>query len=107
MTTKQELAMLNEIRRIYWNCPEQVAKYAQRRWVATGIAWILIFVAFLLTTAGMLNATFSLVIAVLGGISMGISLLFTSSAKQMPLVVRYTTLLDEEVEKRLAELKGN
>ncbi len=39
------------------------------------------------------------------GFAGGISFLFAASAKQMPLLVRYTALRDEEFQKRLEELK--
>jgi O-antigen ligase len=105
MTTKQERAMLREVRRIYENCPERVATYTRWRWIATATAWILISVAFLLSTSKMLSGTLCLVIALLGGFAGGLSLLFAASAKQMPLLVRYTALRDEEIQKRLEELK--
>ena len=38
---------------IYQNCPERVATYSRWRWIATAIAWMLIFVAFLLSTSKM------------------------------------------------------
>jgi hypothetical protein len=91
MTPKQELAWLREIRRTYQNCPERVATYSRWRWIATVFAWLLIFVAFLLSTANILSSTFCLVIALVGGFSGGLSLFFGASAKQMPLLVRYTT----------------
>jgi O-antigen ligase len=105
MRTKQELAILKEVGRIYQNCPERVATYTRWRWIATIIAWLLIFVAFLLSSSKMLNGTLCLVIALLGGFAGGLSLLFAASAKQMPLLVRYTALRDEEIQKRLEELK--
>ncbi len=105
MTPKQELAALKEVDRLYRNCPERVAAYTRWRWFATVIAWILIFVAFLLSMTKILSGTLCLVIALLGGFAGGISFLFAASAKQMPLLVRYTALRDEEFQKRLEELK--
>lgn len=97
--------MLREVGRIYQDCPERVATYTRWRWIATVLAWILIFAAFLLSTSKMLSGSLCLVIALLGGFAGGISLLFAASAKQMPLLVRYTALREEEIQKRLEELK--
>ena len=105
MTTKQESATLREIGRIYQNCAERVATYTRWRWIATATAWALIFLAFLLSTAKIASGTVCLVVGLLGGFAGGISLLFAASAKQMPLLVRYTTLREDELQKRLEELK--
>src|SRR4029077_7031891 len=105
MTSKQELATLREIGRIYRNCAERVATYTRWRWIATAAAWALIFLAFLLSTAKIASSTVCLVIGLLGGFAGGISLLFALSSKQMTLLVRYTTLREDELQKRLEELK--
>jgi hypothetical protein len=105
MTTKQEGAILREFGRIYENCSERVRRYTRWRWTATAISWSFIFVAFLLSASKMISGNLCLVIGLLGGYAGGFSLLFAGSAKQLPLLVRYTTLRDQEVQKRLEELK--
>ncbi|MBI5686083.1 MAG: hypothetical protein HZC54_13505 [Verrucomicrobia bacterium] len=106
MNAKQELAMLKEMEGIYQNCPERVATYTRWKRIAFAGGWILIFVAGVLSGAKILNSTSCGAIGVLGGFVMGISLMFSVSAKQMPLFVRYTTLRDEEIQNRIEELKG-
>jgi hypothetical protein len=105
MTPKQELTILRELGRIYQNCAERVATYTRWRWVATASAWVLIFLAFLFSTSKILGSTLCLMINLLGGFAAGISLLFAASAKQMPLLVRYTALREDELQKRVEELK--
>jgi hypothetical protein len=105
MTANQERTLLKEIVRIYQNCPERVATYTRWRWIATAIGWILIFTAFLFTSAKTLSGSICLVLALLGGFAGGLSLLFAASAKQMPFYIRYTVLRDEEIQKRMEELK--
>ncbi len=105
MTAKQERAMLKEIARIYQNCPERVETYTRWRWTATGIAWGLIFVAFFLSCFESVSSKLCMVIALLGGVAIGVSILLSASAKQIPLLVRYTTLRDEDIQKRLEELQ--
>jgi hypothetical protein len=104
MTTKHELATLRELRRVYQNCPERVATYVRWRWISRAIAWVLIFVASLLTSSESVSPLLCLPIAVLGGLALGLGILFSTSAKQMPLFVRYATLRDEDIQKRLQEL---
>ncbi len=70
--------MLKELSRIYENCPARVAAYSRRRWIATVTAWMLIFVAFLLSTSGMWSTAVCLVIALLGGLAGGLSLWFAA-----------------------------
>ena len=43
-------------------------------------------------------------IALLGGIAIGVTIWFSASAQQIPVLVRYTTLRDEEIKKRMVEL---
>ena len=74
------------------------------RWISTAIAWALIFGAFLLSRLERVSGVLCLVLALLGGLAIGIALLFSASASQIPLFVRFTTLREEEVKARLAEL---
>jgi hypothetical protein len=106
MTTKQELAILREMVRIHRSCPEQVAKYTRLRWVSTAAAWILIFFAFLLSRFEHASGVPCLVLALLGGASLGAAIMFSASAKQIPLLVRFTTLHEQELQKRLEELNN-
>jgi hypothetical protein len=105
MTTKQELKVLRQLGRIYHDCAERVATYTRWRWILTVSAWVLIFLAFLFSTAKILGGTLCLVIALLGGFAGGISLLYAAAAMQMPLLVRYTALREDELQKRVEELK--
>jgi len=104
MTTKQELATLRELRRVYQNCPERVATYVRWRWISTGIAYVLIFIAFLLISFESVSPRFCVLVALLGGIGLGLGILFSTSSKQMPLLVRYATLRDDDIQRRLVEL---
>jgi len=105
MTSKQELAILRELGRIYRDCAERVATHTRWRWILTAATWILIFLAFLLSTGKIASSTVCVVIGLLGGFAGGISLMFALSSKQMTLLVRYTTLREDEFQKRLEELK--
>ena len=105
MTTKHERATLRELGRIYQDCSERVATYTRWRWIATGVAWVLIFFAFLLSSFENVPPRLCLLIALLGGVAIGLSILYSTSAKQMPLLVRYTKLHEEEITKRLEELQ--
>ena len=97
--------MLREICRTYQDCPERVAKHTRYRWIATAASWILTFIAFLLSTTRILSNTLCMMMALLGGLVGGLSLVFASSAKRMPLFVRYTNLREKEIQQRLEELK--
>ena len=105
MTPKQERSLLKEIARVYHNCPERVATYTRWRWTATGTAWGLIFVAFFLSGLESVNRRLCMAIALLGGIAIGVSILLSTSARQIPLWVRYTTLRDNDLQERLEQLK--
>ena len=45
-----------------------------------------------------------MVLALLGGVAIGVTIWFSASAQQIPMFVRYTTLRDEEIKKRMEEL---
>lgn len=105
MDTKEELKTLRELARIYQDCPERVATYNRWRWSLFVVGVILIFAAFFLSSFEGVSSRLCLVIALLSGGVVGLSFLCSVSAKQMPLLVRYSTLHKEEVQKRLEELK--
>jgi len=105
MSEKQERSTLNEIVRMYQNCPERIATYTRFRWIARVSAWFLIFIAFLLSRFENVSCTLCLALALLGGFAGGLTILFTASVTQMPFLVRFTTLRKDEIDKRLEELK--
>jgi hypothetical protein len=104
MTPRQESSILKEMGRIYQNCEDRIATYTRWRWIATGISWISIFVAFLLGTAKLASPIICLLLALLGGYAGGFAILFGAAAKQLPLWIGYTTLREPEAQKRLEEL---
>ena len=106
MTPRQELTVLRELDRVYQDCPTRVSAYVRGRWVSTGIAWILCFLAFFLLASEDVSPRLCLLLAMAAGIAVGCSLMYAASAKQMPLLVRYTTLHDAEMQKRIEELSG-
>lgn len=106
MTKMEEKATLRELARIHENCEERVATYRRRRWGLIVTAAILLFTAFLLCSFENVRSELCLMIATLGGGLCGLSVLYSLSAKQSPLVVRYSTLHAEEVQKRLEELNN-
>jgi hypothetical protein len=69
-----------------------------------GIAWLLIFVSFLLSSFESVSPRICIVIGLLGGVAGGLSFLFSASAKQMPILVQYSTLRDDDVQRRLQDL---
>jgi hypothetical protein len=105
MNAKQERAILKEIARTYQNCQERVETYTRWRWTATGIGWVLIFVAFLLSYFESISCRLCMVSALLGGVAVGVAIFLGTSAKQLPFLVSYTTIRDEDIQKRLEGLK--
>ena len=106
MTKKQELAILREMVRMHRSCAERVAKYTRLRWISTAVAWVLIFTAFLLSRFQGISGVPCLVLALLGGLGIGVALMFLASANQIPIFVRFTTLREEEVQKRMEEINN-
>ena len=105
-TRKQEATVLREIVRMYRSPTERVANYTHSRLIAMGFAWAFIFAAFLLFGLQRESGVVQLVLALLGGIAMGIAFMLALSIKQIPLFARYTTLNEEDVQKRLDELSS-
>src|SRR5690242_5240111 len=105
MNAKQERAILKGIAHIYQNCQERVETYTRWRWRATGIGWVLIFVAFLLNYIESVSCRICTMLALLGGVAVGVAIFLGTSAVQLPFWVSYTTLRDEDIQKRLEELK--
>jgi hypothetical protein len=105
MTKRQEMATLKEIGRVYHDPPERVTAYNRRKWILLMIAWFEIFIAISLSMLHAVPDMVCLVIAVVGGCAVGIAVWFTAAARQIPLLVRYTTLREEDIRKRLEELK--
>ena len=105
MTEKHELAILRELIKVYRSCPERVAAYVRWRWISLGIAWSLIFIAFLLISFGNANSRICMLMTLVGGFAGGLSFLFSSSAHQMPFLVQYSELRDDEVQRRLQKLE--
>ena len=62
--------------------------------------------AFFLISFENVSPRLCLLIALMGGVAVGVSMMYSASAKQMPLLVRYTTLHDAEMQKRIEELNG-
>jgi hypothetical protein len=104
LAKKQEIKVLREIVQTYQNCPERVAAYNRRKWVSTWTAWLLIFTAVLLSRIETVSSILCCVVALLGGVSLGFAITLSSAAAQAPLVVRFTTLHEDEIQKRLKEL---
>jgi hypothetical protein len=107
MTTKQELAVLRELVRVYQDCPTRVSAYVRLRWIFTGIAWVLCFMAFLLISFEDVSPRLCLLIALVAGFAVGCSLMYAASAKQMPLLVRFTTIHDADMQRRIEELSAS
>lgn len=107
MTPKREFVTLREMHRLFENCDERVAKYSKLRWTLMIVSWVLIFFAVLLLMTEALPRGLCLVITWLAGFTGGLSLLYSVSAMQTPLIVRYTTLNREAIEKRMAELNDS
>jgi hypothetical protein len=107
MTKKQELAKLKEFARVYQNPNERVAACNRRKWILLGIAWFMIFIATLLLKFQAVSDVVSMVIAVVAGCVLGIASWFSAAANQIPLLVRYTALREEEIRKRIDELSAN
>ncbi len=107
VTAKQETAILTEFVKIYRAGPEQVARYRRAYWVWTVGSWGLIFSAFLLISFRHINVVLCVLLALLGGVSAGIGGGFAASARQIPFLVRFTTLDEEAVNRRLEELENS
>jgi hypothetical protein len=86
---------------MYRNCPERVAVQRRQRKVYSATGWTLIAGAFLFSLFGILDGRWCVLIAAAGGFAEGWSFMFLMAAEQMPILVRYTTLHTEEVQKRL------
>jgi hypothetical protein len=106
MTPKQEAGILREIERIHRDCSERVACYMRWRWIAIAISLGFTFLAFLVASSNFGRPTTWLLLALSGGLSGGVSLLFSAAARQCPLITRYTSLREEELRKRLEELSN-
>ncbi len=104
MTKKQEQATLRELLQIYGDCPGRVRTYIRWRRISRGIAWVVIFIAFFLSSSEGVNPMISSLVALLGGIGVGISILFSLSVSQVPLLVRYTTLHEDAIRRRSEDL---
>ena len=105
MTTKQERAMLREIGQVYQNSAERVAICTRWRWVFTGVAGGLAFLALRLSSVASVDTRLCLLVAFFAGMAVGVTALFSTAARQTPLLVRYTTLREDDIQKRLEELK--
>lgn len=106
MTKKEEMATLRELARIHQNSAERAATYRRCRWGLLVTGGILVFTAFLLCSFENVSSELCSGIAMLGGGLCGLSILYSLSVKQVPLLVRYSTLHAEEVQKRLEELNN-
>lgn len=105
MNNKQETALLREIGRLYNDCPERVSTYTRWKWMAVGIGLLLCLLAGLLSGGKNPNAEHGVWVGLLAGVAFGSAIWFRSAAKQLPLLIRYTTLNEEAFEQRLEELK--
>jgi len=70
------------------------------------VVWLCIFFAVLLSFYPGVMAKVGIAIAFIGGVAGGRALTYASAATSWPLVVRYTTLKEEELKKALAEIEG-
>lgn len=104
LTKAQETKLLQELVRIYQNCPERVATYTRFKMIVLVTAWLLIFFGFLLNRFEGVRSTLGCVFALMGGISLGLAIYFSNAVRQAPLFVRFTALREDEVQKRLKEL---
>jgi uncharacterized membrane protein len=104
LTKTQETKLLQELVRIYQNCPERVAVYTRSKWIALLISYSLIFTGLLLSRFQNISSFLSCTVVLLGGVSLGLAIYFSSSAKQLPLFVRFTSLSEAEVRNRSKEL---
>src|SRR5690349_5753566 len=107
MTKREELQTLRELTRIYQNCAERIATYRRFRWGLLVSGGILVFTSFLLCSFENVSSELCSGIAMLGGGLCGLSMLYSLSVKQLPLLVRYSTLHAEEVQSRLEELNNS
>jgi hypothetical protein len=69
------------------------------------IGCILFFISFFLIGLGT-EQFLPTIISAVGGVLVGISVAFSMAAKQLPLWVHYTTFKEEDLQKRLEELKN-
>jgi len=106
MTTRQKRRVLREILSIYQNSPKRIAAYQRWHWFATAIVWLSIFFAVLFSFYPGVMAKVGIAVAFIGGIAGGRALTYASAASSWPLVMRYTTLKEEELKKELAEIEG-
>jgi len=106
MTIRQKRKVLREILLIYQNTPERSATYRRWYWCASAIAWVSIFFAVLCSFYPGISTKAGIVLAFIGGIAGASALTCASAANSWPLVVRYTTLKEEELKKELAEIES-
>lgn len=105
MTKKKQRTILKAILRLYTDCPGVVATYTRWRWVATVACWLLIFTTVLLSFFRNVSAKVCLGLAFLGGFAFAWAAFLEAMTRQWPVLVRYTTLREDEIKKELETLQ--
>jgi len=105
--TKFELFTVRELVRIYRESSQRIAANRRARLISSVIGWTLMAAGFGLAWFQVLDGGLCVVIGAIGGFVKGWSFLYLMNAESIPILVRYTTLKDEESQKALEESKGD
>lgn len=100
-----ETATLKEILRIYTETEAIIKRYNQPKLIVSSVALGLTLLSTIGGSAGFLPAREAVISALFGGIAAGISFLYYSSLQQIPILLKYTTLDEKELESKIQAIE--
>lgn len=105
MSKSYELRTLRELVKLFENSPERVKAYRRTSLIISTASSLTLILAVVLTFGEIVDARYAAILVLVAGIGIGVELMYRLLTSDSMLIVRYTSLREDEISKRIEELE--